>query len=96
MTTFHGHFNIFGVTQFVDYRVTAGSLDLNSVLRDVKRTGRHRLISHAMAPGGEFCMGCRWEPPPDADMNLFTGRLEVINRRPDHVLQRKVLGCATA
>ena len=78
MTTFHGHFNIFGVTQFVDYRVTAGSLDLNSVLRDVKAKGGIASVSHALAPGGEFCMGCRWEPPPDADMNLFTA-VEVIN-----------------
>jgi len=78
MTTFHGHFNIFGVTQFVDYRVTAGGLDLNSVLRDVKSKGGIASVSHAMAPGGEFCMGCHWEPPPDADMNLFTA-IEVIN-----------------
>lgn len=78
MTTFHGHFNIFGVTQFVDWRVTAGGLDLNSVLRDVKSKGGIASVSHAQAPGGEMCMGCRWEPPADADMNLFTA-VEVIN-----------------
>lgn len=78
MTTFHGHFNIFGVTQFVDYRVMAGGLDLNSVLRDVKAKGGIASVSHAEAPGGEFCMGCRWEPPANADMNLFTA-VEVIN-----------------
>jgi hypothetical protein len=78
MTTFHGHFNIFGVTQFVDYRVVAGGLDLNTVLRDVKAKGGIASVSHADSPGGEFCMGCRWEPPADADMGLFTA-IEVIN-----------------
>jgi hypothetical protein len=78
MTIFHGHFNIFGVTQFVDYRVVAGGLDLNTVLRDVASKGGIASVSHAEAPGGEFCMGCRWEPPADLDMNLFTA-VEVIN-----------------
>ena len=63
MTTFHGHFNIFGVTQFIDWRVTAGGLDLNSVLRDVASKGGIASVSHAASPGGEICMGCRWEPP---------------------------------
>ena len=42
MTTFYGHFNIFGVTQFIDFRVTPGGLDLNTVLSDVEVEGRHR------------------------------------------------------
>jgi hypothetical protein len=78
MTTFYGHFNIFGVTQFVDYRVTAGGLDLNTLLRDVASKGGIASVSHAEAPGGEFCMGCRWESPADLDMSLFTA-IEVIN-----------------
>jgi hypothetical protein len=79
MTTFHGHFNIFGVTQFVDYRVTAGGLDLNTRAARCRVEGRHRVReSRPEAPGGEFCMGCRWEPPADLDMNLFTA-VEVIN-----------------
>jgi hypothetical protein len=78
MTTFHGHFNIFGVTQFVDYRVISGGLDLNTALRDVRSKGGIASINHAEAPGGEACMGCRWEPPPDLDMNLFAA-LEVVN-----------------
>jgi hypothetical protein len=78
MTTFHGHFNIFGVTQFVDYRVTPGGLDLNTVLRDVAAKGGIASVSHAEAPGGEQCMGCRWEPPAGTAMGLFTA-IEVIN-----------------
>jgi len=78
MTTFFGHFNIFGVTQFVDYRVTLGKLDLNSVLRDVTSKDGIASVSHAEAPGGELCMGCRWEPAANADMKLFAA-VEVIN-----------------
>jgi hypothetical protein len=78
MTTFHGHFNIFGVTQFIDYRVTPGGLDLNTVLRDIISKGGIASVSHAESPGGEVCMGCRWEPAADVDMNLFAA-VEVIN-----------------
>ncbi len=78
MTTFYGHFNIFGVTQFIDFRVTPGGLNLNTVLRNVKSMGGIASISHAEAPGGEACMGCRWEPPTPVDMNLFAA-VEVIN-----------------
>jgi len=77
MTTFHGHFNIFGVTQFVDWRVTPGGLDLNTVLRDVRAKGGIASVSHAESPEGEFCMGCRWTHQ-DADMSLFTA-IEAIN-----------------
>jgi len=78
MTTFFGHFNIFGVTQFIDYRVTPGGLDLNTVLHDVAAKGGIASISHAEASGGEACMGCRWEPALAPDMDLFNA-VEVIN-----------------
>jgi hypothetical protein len=78
MTTFYGHFNIFGVTQFIDFRITPGGRDLNTVLQEVKSKGGIASISHAEAPGGEACMGCRWEPPAGEDMDLFSA-VEVIN-----------------
>ncbi len=81
ITTFHGHFNIFGVTQFVDWRVTQGGLDLNSVLRDVAAKGGIASVNHALSPDGEICMGCKWDPPPDEDISLFTA-VEVINGGP--------------
>jgi predicted metal-dependent phosphoesterase TrpH len=73
MTTFHGHFNVFGITQFIDWRV-----DLNSMLRDARAKGGIASVNHAGAPEGEECMGCRWMPPADADMGLFSA-VEVIN-----------------
>ncbi len=79
ITTFWGHFNIYGVTQFVDYRVNKISgLDVNAVLHDVASKGGIASVNHALSPGGEICMGCRWEQPRSVDMDLFTG-VEVIN-----------------
>ncbi len=78
ITTFWGHFNIFGITQFVDYRAVPGSHDVNAILRDVRAKGGIASINHAYSPDGEICMGCGWKPPYPVDMRLFTG-IEVIN-----------------
>lgn len=78
MTTFHGHFNVFGVTQFMDWRISQGGLDLNTVLRDARAKGGIASVNHAEAPEGEDCMGCRWIPADDTDMGLFSA-VEVIN-----------------
>jgi hypothetical protein len=88
MTTFWGHFNIFGITQFVDYRAIAPNdaisepknshLDINAILREVRAKGGIAFINHADSPTGEICMGCGWNPPFNIDMSLLTG-IEVIN-----------------
>lgn len=79
ITTFWGHFNIFGVTEFVDYRVTGNrGLDVNAILRDVRAKGGIASVNHADSPTGEICMGCGWTPKTPVDMSLFTG-VEVIN-----------------
>jgi hypothetical protein len=79
ITTFWGHFNIFGVTESIDYRVVAkGGRDVNAILRDVRAKGGIASINHADSPDGEICMGCAWEPQTSIDMSLFTG-VEVIN-----------------
>ena len=78
MTTFYGHFNVFGVTQFMDWRISKGGLDLNTVLRDARAKGGITSVNHAEAPDGEQCMGCGWMPTADPDMSLFSA-VEVIN-----------------
>jgi predicted metal-dependent phosphoesterase TrpH len=78
MTTFHGHFNVFGVTQFMEWRISKGGLDLNAVLRDARSKGGIASVNHAEAPEGEVCMGCRWTPAESPDMSLFSA-VEVIN-----------------
>ena len=78
ITTFWGHFNEFGATEFIDYRETEGVLSLDQILKDVKAKGGIASINHADSPTGEVCMGCGWTPPGPVDMDLFTG-VEVIN-----------------
>ena len=79
VTTFWGHFNIFGLTQYVDYRAVAhGGRDVNAIVHEARAQGGIAFINHADAPGGEICMGCKWEPPYSVDMTQFTG-IEVIN-----------------
>lgn len=79
ITTFWGHFNVFGATRFIDYRDVANNgPSLNDILHDVAANGALASINHADAPTGEACMGCGWTPPGPVDMDLFTG-VEVIN-----------------
>ncbi len=79
ITTFWGHFNIFGVTDYIDYRAVAqGGRNVDDILRDVSARGGIASVNHADAPGGEVCMGCAWEPPTAVDMGLFTG-VETVN-----------------
>jgi hypothetical protein len=79
ITTFWGHFNIFGVTEYIDYRAVAkDGRDVNQIVRDVRDYGGIASINHADSPGGEICMGCAWEPKADVDLSLFTG-VEVLN-----------------
>lgn len=78
ITTFWGHFNIYGVTQYIDYRAVPGVRDVDAILRDVRAKGGIASVNHADSPDGEICMGCGWKPPYPVDMSMFTG-VEVIN-----------------
>ncbi len=79
ITTFWGHANAFGITQFVDYRVgTPGVPDINTVARQVNRFGGIISINHPNDPTGEDCLGCGWTPNPPADLRLFSA-IEAVN-----------------
>lgn len=68
VTTFHGHFNVYGVTSFLDFRI-AESID-NSFARiaeQVHALGGLVSINHPRLPSGEICMGCGWTMP-EADL----------------------------
>ncbi|HEY2472293.1 MAG TPA: CehA/McbA family metallohydrolase [Terracidiphilus sp.] len=79
ITTFWGHFNVFGTTKFIDYReVAQNGRSVNDILRDATTNGAIASINHADSPTGEACMGCGWTPPGPVDMHLFTA-VEVIN-----------------
>jgi hypothetical protein len=79
LTTFNGHANAYGTTQFIDYRVgTAQVPETNAMFRSARKFGAIVSINHPESPTGEICMGCGWSPAKPVDMNLVTS-VEVVN-----------------
>lgn len=63
ITTFVGHANIFGITQFVDFR--EGATNMNALFEHASHLGALISINHPGAPTGEVCMGCGWQATTD-------------------------------
>jgi hypothetical protein len=83
ITTFHGHLNLLGTTQFLDFRLGSSSVpNINALLRNVHALGALISINHPRAPTGEICMGCGWDPNPPAQMNLVDA-VEAVNGGSD-------------
>jgi hypothetical protein len=79
ITTFQGHINFLGTTDFVDFRLgTSGVPDMNTLLRSADATGGITSINHPDAPSGEMCMGCGWTPAQSVDMHLLSA-VEAVN-----------------
>jgi hypothetical protein len=79
ITTFHGHINFLGTTDFLDFRLGSSQVpDMNTLLRNADRVGALTSINHPSAPSGEICMGCGWTPTSGVDMRLLTA-VEAVN-----------------
>ncbi len=79
ITTFYGHINFLGSTDFVDFRLDGHTVpDVNTLLRSAARVGAITSINHPLAPSGEICLGCGWTPSTPVDMHLLTG-VEAVN-----------------
>lgn len=79
ITTFQGHANVFGITDFLDFRVDGKVVpDMNSMLGSAQTMGALVSINHPNAPSGEMCMGCGWQPAQAASMDLVSA-IEAIN-----------------
>jgi hypothetical protein len=74
ITTFYGHANIFGTTEFIDFRVRDSQI--NPVLQAAAEQGAFISINHPGLPSGEACMGCGWVP--ETDFSLIDA-VEVVN-----------------
>ena len=78
ITTFQGHANVFGTTQFIDFRLTSSYVpDINHLLKQVQDLHAVFSINHPGLPSGESCMGCGWTAP-NTDFSRVTA-IEVIN-----------------
>ncbi len=78
VTTFEGHANVWGTTQFIDFRLTSPHVPtLNQLLTQVEQLGGLFSINHPGLPSGEICMGCGWTAP-DTDFSRIHS-IEVVN-----------------
>ncbi len=79
ITTFEGHINFLGTTDFVDFRLGSKEVpDVNTLLRNADSLGGLTSINHPGDPSGEMCMGCGWTPSSTVDMHLLTA-VEAVN-----------------
>jgi hypothetical protein len=76
ITTYEGHANAIGEQRFHDFRV--GKMTVKDVLTGPAADGAFISINHPMSPGGEQCMGCRWEHVDAGTLSKVQG-VEVIN-----------------
>ncbi len=61
LTTYRGHANMFGTTQFVEFRAgVAGYPDASAMFAAAHSLGAIVSINHPIAPDDERCMGCGW------------------------------------
>jgi hypothetical protein len=78
ITTYSGHANVFGTTDFIDFELgTARAPDMNSIFRAAHRLGALISVNHPALPTGEICMGCGWSPK-NFDMHLADA-MEAVN-----------------
>jgi hypothetical protein len=79
ITTFQGHINFVGSTDFVDFRLDGNTVpNMNTLLRSAARVGAITSINHPLSPSGEICLGCGWTPSTPVDMHLLTA-VEAVN-----------------
>ncbi len=79
ITTFQGHINFLGSTDFVDFRLDGHTVpDVNAILLSAERVGAITSINHPLSPSGEICLGCGWTPSTAVNMHLLTG-VEAVN-----------------
>ncbi len=79
ITTFHGHINFLGSTDFVNFQLDGRTVpDVNTLLESAARVGAITSINHPLSPSGEICLGCGWTPSTPVDMHLLTG-VEAVN-----------------
>ena len=76
ITTYHGHANAIGETEFHDFRVSDARV--SEVLRRPASDGAFVSINHPAVPDDERCMGCRWGAF-DSETVAWISGVEVVN-----------------
>ncbi|QNI30980.1 CehA/McbA family metallohydrolase [Alloacidobacterium dinghuense] len=78
ITTFWGHANLFGPTDFVDFRVGTTVPSAQMLFEEAARMHAILSINHPNAPTGQVCMGCGWTPKEAVDPHLIQS-IEAVN-----------------
>jgi len=60
ITTFQGHANVFGTTEFIDFRLAKGQMTVADILKQTESLRGIFSINHPGLPSGSQCMGCGW------------------------------------
>lgn len=77
MTTYAGHTNFYGSTDFLDFRIPGpGGASINKLFREAHQLGELVSINHPVVPD-KACIGCAWEQK-GTDMGLVNA-IEAIN-----------------
>lgn len=78
ITTFNGHANVIGNSDFIDFQLGSPRLPTLAKLFDqVEAANAFISVNHPSLPSGEACMGCGWTVK-DTDWSRVTA-IEVIN-----------------
>jgi hypothetical protein len=78
ITTFHGHANVFGPVDFIDFRLGAKQVpDFAALQHAVEDLHGIVSINHPISPSGENCMGCGWTVA-DTDFGRIQA-VEIVN-----------------
>jgi hypothetical protein len=77
ITTYHGHTNVYGAGDWIDFRLSPSN-SANNIADRVHALGGMLSVNHPALPTGEICMGCGWNPePPLADEKIDA--IEAVN-----------------
>lgn len=75
VTTYYGHANLFGTTEYIDFMV--GPDDMDKLYYEAHAHGALLSLNHPIEPLGEACIGCAWQAK-DFNMRL-PDMIEAIN-----------------
>ncbi|HXF06874.1 MAG TPA: CehA/McbA family metallohydrolase, partial [Blastocatellia bacterium] len=78
LTTYRGHANLYGTSEFVDFRLGMDGRTVNDLLDEAHRAGGLISINHPSFPTGEMCRGCGWQDTATTDFSRVD-MVEVIN-----------------
>lgn len=76
VTTYAGHGNAVGISQYVEHRIGFGGHTINEALASVAAQGGIFIVNHPKLDLGDLCLGCAWNHP-DTDWSKVSG-LELI------------------